>query len=178
MLTSNVRFSLSVFTLAAAAACGGKDRSPEGPVAMSPPTSVRGVGPGDPACPRTGLWQPCALVDRIVHAGLSFKPTGDSVRVPFIAIPGVRYRVAMTDTLIAFFFRDSSALAKTFEALDTVRLAPRGDTRSPWQTRPNVIRSGNLLAVYFATSDRQVERLRLAITAGAPAPISTPVPSP
>ena len=178
MLTSKVRLSLSVLMVVAVAACGGKDRAPEGTVTMSPPVGLRGVAPGEPSCPRTGLWQPCALVDRIVHAGLSFKPTGDSVRVPFIAIPGVRYRVAMTDTMIAFFFRDSSALAKTFMALDTVRLAPRGDTLSPWQARPNVIRSGNLLAVYFATSDRQVERLRLAITAGAPAPFSTPAPQP
>jgi len=36
---------------------------------------------------------------------------------------------------------------------------------------PSVIRSGNLLALYFADSERQIERLRLAITAGAPAPV-------
>ena len=140
---------------------------------MSPPVGVRPPAPGDPSpgepsCPRTGKWQPCGLVDRIVHAGLSFRATGDSVRVPFFAVPGVRYRVAVTDTMLAFFFPDSMSLAKAVKPLDSLRMTPPGDSVSPWPSVPNVIRSGNLLALYFATSERQIERLRLAITAGAP----------
>ena len=87
--------------------------------ATPPPVASRAPAPGDPSCPRTGLWQPCALVDRIVHAGLSFKPLDDSVRVPFFAVPGVHYRVAATDTMVVFFFPDSVALAKAIAPLDT-----------------------------------------------------------
>jgi hypothetical protein len=157
--------------LAAVSACNDK-KAPVGTVSMLPPVGVRPPAPGDPACPRTGKWQPCALVDRLVKAGLSFKPTGDSVRVPFLAVPGVRYRVAMTDTMLVFYFADSTALLKTLASLDTVRVKPSvsTDTILPWPMIPNVIRSGNLLALYFAKSDRHVERIRLAITAGAPAP--------
>jgi hypothetical protein len=161
-----------VVATAGAMACGGDKTPPAGTVSMLPPVGVRPPSPGDPACPRTGKWAPCSLVDRIIHAGLSFKPTGDSVKVAFISVPGVRYRVAMTDTLLAFYFADSTALKQALTKLDTVRMTPKAatDTTLPWPALPNVIRSGNLLALYFAKSDRQVERIKLAITAGAPAP--------
>lgn len=143
---------------------------------MSPPIGVRAPGPGDPSCPRTGKWAPCALVDRIVHAGLSFKATGDSVRVPFIPTPAVRYRIAMTDTMLVFYFADSVALQKAIASLDTIRMAPARDTALPWPSMPEVIRSGNLMALYFPKSPQHIERVRLAITAGAPAPPATPTP--
>ncbi len=109
-----------------------------------------------------------------MHAGLAFKATGDSVRVPFIKTPAVRYRIAMTDTMLVFYFADSLALQKALAPLDTVRIAPVNDTALPWPSRPEVIRSGNLLALYFPKTEQHIERVRLAITAGAPAP---PAPS-
>jgi hypothetical protein len=154
----------------AAVACGGSDEPKPDTAFVRPPVGVRAPAPGDPSCPRTGNWQPCALVDRVVHAGLSFKATGDSVRVPFLSVPGVRYRVAVTDTMLAFFFADSLAMQKALVRLDTVLMVPLGDSLSPWPAIPTVIRSANLLALYFATNERQIERVRLAITAGAPAP--------
>jgi hypothetical protein len=157
-------------------ACGEKTPPREGTVTMSPPIGVRAPEPGDPSCPRTGKWAPCALIDRIVHAGLSFKETGDSVRVPFIKAPAVRYRIAMTDTMLVFYFADSVALQNALAPLDTVRVAPRTDTTLPWPSRPEVIRSGNLLALYFPKSPQHIERVRLAITAGAPAPPAPTTP--
>lgn len=154
-------------------ACGDKKPAADTTVTSGAPMAVRPPAPGDPDCPRTGQWQPCALVDRITKAGLSIKATNDSMRVTFLEVPGVRYRVAVTDTMLAFFFEDSAALAKAVAPLDTLRMTPPSDTLMPWPARPSVIRSGNLLALYFADSERQIERLRLAITAGAPAP---PVP--
>lgn len=174
MLSSGVRLihHLTQFALltGALSACGGNTNTPADTVRLSPPVGVRAPAPGDPSCPRNGRWQPCALVDRVIHAGLSFKATGDSVRVPFLPVPGVRYRVAVTDTMLAFFFPDSTALGKALGKLDTVRVAPPQDSLSPWPAPPMVIRSGNLLALYFGTSERQIERVRLAITAGAPTP--------
>lgn len=177
-LSSVVRF---LFTVALAtigfAACGADTTPREGTVTMSPPIGVRAPGPGDPSCPRTGLWAPCALIDRLVHAGLSFKATGDSVRVPFIKTPAVRYRIAMTDTMLVFYFRDSTALQQALAPLDTLRVAPVRDTASPWPSKPEVIRSGNLLALYFPKSPQHIERVRLAITAGAPAPAPPATPN-
>lgn len=154
----------------AIAACTGEKAPALDTTAVSPTVAARAAAPGDSSCPRNGLWQPCGLVDRIVHAGLSFKPLEDTVRVPFLDVPGVQYRVAATDTMVAFFFPDSVALKKAIAPLDSIRIAPKTDTVSPWRSAPSVIRSGNLLALYFAHSERQIERLRLAITAGAPAP--------
>lgn len=154
----------------ALAACNGDKAPAVDTVPLAAPVASRAPGPGDPSCPRNGLWQPCGLVDRVVHAGLSFKPLDDTVHVPFIDVPGVQYRVAATDTMIVFFFADSAALKKALAPLDSLRIAPKADTTLPWRSTPSVIRSGNLLALYFAHSDRQIERLRLAITAGAPAP--------
>lgn len=139
-------------------------------VTSGAPAAVRPSSAGDVNCPRTGQWQPCGLIDRVTKAGLSFKATGDSVSVPFFDVPGVRYRVAVTDTLLAFFFPDSAAVDRAVAQLDTVRMTPATDSLMPWPSVPSVIRSGNLLALYFAESARQTERLRLAITAGAPAP--------
>ncbi len=155
--------------LACGSACGSDKPLPAGTVTTGAPQAVRPPSPGDPNCPRTGSWQPCGLVDRVAKAGLSIKATNDSARVDFLPVPGVRYRVALTDTLLAFFFADSAALAKAIAPLDSLRMAPRIDSVLPWPALPSVIRSGNLLALYFAESDRQIERLRLAITAGAPA---------
>ena len=156
-------------TVIALAACSG-EKAPAVDTVAAAPVVAAAPGPGDPSCPRNGLWQPCGLVDRVVHAGLSFKPLDDTLRVPFIGVPGVQYRVAATDTMVAFFFPDSAALKAALAPLDSIRIAPKGDTVSPWPFAPTVIRSGNLLALYFAHSERQIERLRLAITAGAPAP--------
>ncbi|MBP6774388.1 MAG: hypothetical protein KA154_15430 [Gemmatimonadaceae bacterium] len=167
---SRIRVVLAAVGAAAIVACGSDTSKAADTVAVAPP-AVRAPAPGDPDCPRTGQWAPCALVDRIVHAGLSFKATGDSMHVAFLPVPGVRYRVAVTDTMLAFFFKDSVSVDKALASLDTTRIAPKTDTTNPWPAMPSVIRSGNLLALYFADSERQIERLRLAITAGAPAPV-------
>ena len=169
--TRRVQTACSALLLAVLAACGTDKPAPDATVTTGAPQAVRPPAPGDPNCPRTGQWQPCGLEDRIVKAGLSFKATGDSMRVPFFAVPGVRYRVAVTDTMLAFFFEDSAALAKAIAPLDTLRMTPATDSLMPWPAKPSVIRSGNLLALYFADSERQIERLRLAITAGAPAQV-------
>lgn len=158
------------------AACGDSAKNAESAdtansgmvTTVLPPVIMRPPAPGDSTCPRNGLWQPCALVDRIVHAGLSFKPTGDTVRVPFLPRPGVQYRVALTDTMVVFFFDDSLALQQAIAPLDTLRMAPATDSVSPWPYQPVMMRSGNMLALYFASNARQIERIKLAITAGAP----------
>ena len=167
----------TTLTVVGLSACGSDAKSNSADsaraAAMPPPVVMRPPAPGDSSCPRNGLWQPCALVDRIVHAGLSFKPTDDSVHVAFVPVAGLQYRVALRDTMVVFFFADSTALKNAMATLDTVRMVPKeratGDTAvSPWPFPPTVIRSGNMLALYFASSERQIERIKLAISAGAP----------
>lgn len=71
--------------------------------------------------------------------------------------------------MVVFFFADSAAGAKAAAGLDPFRLTPRGDSVGAWPAPPReVIRSANLIAVLFDVNATQAERVRLAITAGAP----------
>ena len=172
-----MRTPLSILMLAGALtlACGGDAPPPPETAAATP--EARAPGPGDPSCPRDGLWKPCALVDRIVKAGLSFKEAGDTLRVPFFSVPGVRYNVGARAKLIAFYYPDTLAPAADIAKLDTVRLVLKGDTINPWGGAPALVRSANLVAVLVDGSETQIERMGLAITAGAPQPSSAPAPT-
>lgn len=138
------------------------------PAAVAPPPVARPATPDDSACPRDGTWKACALEDRISKAGMVAKIM-DSVRVPFFPTPGVRYRIGREARMVVFYVADSAAGAKAATGLDPLRLTPRGDSLGAWPAPPReVIRSANLIAVLFDVNATQAERVRLAITAGAP----------
>jgi hypothetical protein len=156
-------------------ACSGDDAPKADSAASQPAVAVmpRPATPSDSACPRDGTWKRCALEDRVVKSGLAFKPAGDSMTVAYLHVPGVRYKIGLTASMVAFFYADTLAAAKDVTALDRFRLTPRGDTIGAWPSVPSdVIWSGNLVAVLFDASATQIERLRLTITAGAPQPLS------
>ena len=132
------------------------------------------ASPGDPSCPRDGLWKTCALISRMVRAGLVFSATGDSINVAYLKPRGIRYRVGKNASLLAFFYPDTASASRAFFALDTIRLTPLGDTIGAWPSRPTVIRSANLLVALFDAGGTQAERIALAITAGAPQPTMIP----
>ncbi len=158
------------------AACGGGEvatRDTTGMAAVPAAVAPRPATPSDSACPRDGAWKRCALEDRVVKSGLAFKPAGDSLRVAYLRVPGVRYKIGRTASMVAFFYRDSLAAAADVTELDRFRLTPRGDTIGAWPSVPSeVIWSGNLVAVLFDASGTQRERIRLTIAAGAPQPLS------
>lgn len=164
-----------------AAACGGGDSAAADSakaVAALPPVS-RPLTPSDSACPRDGTWKACALEDRINKAGMPIKVL-DTIRVSYFAQPGVRYRIGRVATMAVFYLPDSAAGAKATAKLDRIRLTPPGDTIGEWPAAPfEAVRSANLIAVLFDVNGTQAERVRLAITAGAPQPASNmpPVPS-
>jgi hypothetical protein len=158
--------------LLALSACGD---SRNAATPAPPPTSTtaavpRPPSPSDSLCPRDGQWRACHLEDRINKAGMGITVV-DSVRVPFFDEPGVRYRIGRTARLVAFFLADSAAGVAGGRGLDPFRLTPRGDSLGAWPASPvEVVRSANLVAVLFEVSAAQAERVRLAITAGAPQP--------
>jgi hypothetical protein len=162
-----------IVACAALLACGG-DAPPPRTAEAAP--EVRGSAPGDPNCPRDGLWKPCALLDRIAKSGLFFKETGDTLRVPFLSVPGIRYSVGTKATLVAFFYPDTLVAAKDLAGIDTVRVVAKGDTINPWGGVPTLVRSANLVTVLVDGSETQLERIGLSITAGAPQPASEQAP--
>jgi hypothetical protein len=111
----------------------------------------------------------------VKKAGLFFKAVDDTMHVPFLKAPGVRYQLGLTAALVAFYYADSSSAARDIASLDLRRLVPKGDTVGPWKSVPSdVIQSANLVAVLLDAKPLQIERVRRVITAGAPQPASVP----
>ncbi len=179
------RLPLRVGALATASlialACGGSDTPPADSAASTAqlPPVARPLTPSDSACPKDGQWKACALEDRINKAGIPIKVL-DTIRVPYFPQPGVRYRIGRVATMAAFYFPDSAAGAKATADLHRIRLTPPSDSIGAWPVAPfEGVRSANLIAVLFDVNGTQAERVRLAITAGAPQPSSAlpPIPS-
>jgi hypothetical protein len=159
--------ALLALSLVIACSSGG-DNKPDSAAAAPVVAAPASPRPGETDCPLDGLWKHCALLDRMVRSGLAPKATGDTMRVPFFSVPGVRFSVGRTAMLTAFYYPDSLAAIREAAKIDTLTVRTPGDTVGPWTGTPNFIRSGNLIAILESESPRQVERMRLAITAGAP----------
>jgi hypothetical protein len=122
-------------------------------------------------CPRTGRWALCSVEQRLKQSGFVVRRivveppgrAGFSVAPAVYALGGMRLEV--------FIYPNEAALARDVAKLDTVNAVPRGSA-SRWQTETAVtfVRSGNLAAVFLSDNALQVERLTLALTAGAPQP--------
>jgi len=164
--------------LALAAACGG-ERAP----AAHPDSAAVAGGPGAPAgapsgttapdgCPHDGRWRPCSLKDRLEKSGLVVAVKPDTVRYDFLAVPGIAYTVGRGEVQ-AFFYDDTTRLARDVAALDTVQVAPKGTFRH-WDVHPTFVRSGNLVVILLTLSEQLMERGQLAIQAGAPQPEPPP----
>ena len=160
---------------AVAAACSDAPEPEQAPVASSAPVP-RPPTPSDSLCPRDGTWKACHLEDRINKAGMGIKVL-DTLHLATVDQPAIHYRIGKTATLAALFFPDSAAGQEATAALDAHTLTPPGDTLGGWPARPiEVVRSANLIAVLFGVSETQAERVRLAITAGAPQAAATKAP--
>ena len=147
-------------------ACGSKKGDAAGKAAAVPDAVA-----SRPPCASNGLWKNCEVLEHLSRAGVAPREeSGDTTHVPFLAPPGIHFRVGKNSTLIAFFYADSLQAKKAWLALDTIRLGPAGDTTLHWPKTPTPIRAGNLVAAFFSESPRQTERVRLALTAGLPIP--------
>ena len=167
------RLSLLAALAACAVGCGGGQQS-DAPQAAAPPPIVPAAHATTDAkgCVHDGRWRPCGLVDRLEKAGLVVKPEADTTRYEFLGVPGRRYTVGRGEVQ-AFFYDDTTRLARDVAALDTVQVAPKGTYRH-WDVHPTLIRSGNLVVILLTLSEQLVERVQLAVQAGAPQPDPAP----
>lgn len=133
-------------------------------VAVSAESAKASLAHGTPS---SGRWDDAHLVDRLVRAGLAPQAVTGAVIPAYWAAPAaVSYQVGQA-TLFAYIYPDSVARRRATAALDTVSLAPKG-TASPYAMPRLLIEQNNLAAVLVGGSDRQQERVQLAITAGLP----------
>ena len=151
---------------AAAVGCGDGDRraparSAAGAAAPAPSASA----PAPDDCPKSGAWRPCNVLDRLEAAGLA-PLARDSVRHSFLSVPGAVYALGRGE-LQLFLYPDSAARARDFARFDTMRVQPP-DTTVAWPAEASLIQSNNLAAILLSANAAQVERVRLALTAGLP----------
>jgi hypothetical protein len=156
--------------LAGAAACS-RGHAPAGDT-MLVATGTRspvviGVG-GKPACPGTGHWTNCAVLERLEAAGVAPQVATELPDLPHISPKPVLFKVGKSG-LAVYLFPDSGARARAARTLDTLHyvsaakeLTMRGETTA--------IQSDNLLALLYSRSEQQRERVSDAFMAGPPQP--------
>ena len=160
--------SAALLATLSAWACGGKgaDAAKRDSAAV-PPASVAVDAVGKPGCPKTGKWDECNVLERLESAGLAPQRLEGERRFSFMRVPAIGYRVGH-DTLDVFLYADASALSADLARLDTLRVQPL-DSTIAWGATPTLMTSNNMAAILFSDRPTQIERVRLALTAGLPA---------
>ena len=158
----------SVASLLIVAACSSDKKAGDTVVAaapVAPPVSA----PGAPAdtCIKNGLWAQCSVEKRLKQSGFVVKrlDSASIERAGFTVKPIVLS--LGKSKLEVFLYRSEADASRDVKGLDTVTVAPKGQTAS-WEKTPVFIRNANLLAVLLTENPRQAERASLAITAGPP----------
>jgi len=169
----------AVVLAAIADGCGGSGRSSEGSVpsaAGATVAAVRGeatptVAP-KPACPPTGRWALCSVMERLDRAGLA--PRRDSatseVRLAPLMQGGTHLMLGAAE-LDVFLYDDAAARERDEARLDKGRFI-EANAQPTLRGEATLIRSANLLAILRSRNDHQRERVSDAITAGPPQPAS------
>jgi len=116
----------------------------------------------------TGRWDQVQLTQRLVNAGLAPRADDSLPSHPSLPVSPVALRVGKAH-LLAWIFPDSIARRKVSATIDTLTAIPKGQP-NPWAEPPMFVVHNNLIAALVGGSDRQRERVRLAIEAGLPAP--------
>ena len=157
--------ALAVIALAAAA-CGSPEarREREATIARTAVAAESAKASVAASLPPTSVWDEPHLVQRLVRAGLAPQAVADSKAEPYWRVPVHAFRVGSA-TLHAYLFRDSTARRSVTDGLDTLTIAPRG-AASPYPIPRLLILQNNLAAVLVGGSERQQERVQLAIAAG------------
>lgn len=122
---------------------------------------------GEPACPATGLWAQCAVVERLDRAGLA--PRIDSSAAPGeepLTARGFLVRVG-TAELEIYVYPTVEARGRDIARVDTTRYLGYTEAVS-MQRLPTLIQSANLIAILHSRNDHLRERVGDALTAGPP----------
>lgn len=116
----------------------------------------------------TGRWDHPQLTQRLVDAGLAPRPDDSIPPHPDYRVTPVGYRVGSAH-LLAWVYGDSLARRAVSASIDTLTAFPRAPEKA-FAEPPVFVRQNNLMVVIVDGSERQRERIRLAIEAGLPPP--------
>jgi hypothetical protein len=121
----------------------------------------------------TGRWGQSQLTQRLIDAGLAPRPDDSLPTHPDYKVKPVAYRLGGAH-LLAWIYSDSMARRAVSATIDTLTAFPKAEASAAWAALPEFVVQNNLIAVILGGSDRQRERIRLAIEAGLAAPPRSP----
>jgi hypothetical protein len=119
-----------------------------------------------PACPATGAWQLCSVLERLDRAGLAPRQEPGRALEPPLSSPGVTVRLGNSELRI-FLYADRAARERDQAKLDRTNYVA-ADQELSMRAEPTLIVSENLLAILRSQNDHQRERVSDALTAGPP----------
>lgn len=162
---------VTALTFAVGAAACGESRPKEADSVRAGPLASATPVPSLPECPNTtGRWDDCNVRQRLERAGLAPQPLPDTLRLPFLKPAGVGYAVGHA-VLRVFLYDSAGSLRSDMAKIDTLRVqSTTGGAPVAWDATPTLITSNNLAAILISDQATQIERVRLALTAGLPAP--------
>ncbi|MBI2796743.1 MAG: hypothetical protein HYX65_08575 [Gemmatimonadetes bacterium] len=135
------------------------------PVAAPPAGSM---ATGTVPCTVGALWDECAVIKRIEQQGLVPRlDTTTNVRAAGFSIAGRRVMLGRGE-LVFFLYADTLQRAHDTAALDTLTVAPRGQSGA-WSTTPTLVVSRNVAVVLLSKETNVKIRITDAFTAGLPA---------
>ena len=162
-----------LFALAVGLACAKEvDRTPRAESAVAGATSapaVVAVGATREACPATGLWSACAILERLDRAGLAPRADTAAATEPPLAQHGALVRLGRSE-LELYVYPDAASREQDQRKLDRKKYL-LSDAPSGMEAQPTIISSANLIAILHSRNDHQRERVSDAIAAGPPQPL-------
>jgi hypothetical protein len=151
-----------------ALACRAEEKSNDTVVARAAPAPVVAAAPG--ACPRTGLWAECSVMERLKRAGLVARiDSTKKASEKGLTREGLLVHLGRSADLSVYLYADSNARAADEKQLDRAAYVDPSAPVSIKRER-TLIRNGNLLALLTSINDQQRERVANALLAGAPQP--------
>lgn len=166
-----MRLGRGVAAMAVVAACGcrgearreGEAQTVRSEMARAETTATRAA-----SIPSTGLWTEEHLVERLVRAGVAPRAVGDAAAGPSWMGDGQALVFhAGGGEVHAWIYRDSTARRAVTDGLDPATAAPAGKV-PPFEAPMVFVTQNNLAAVISGGSERNQERIALALLGGLP----------
>jgi hypothetical protein len=162
----------ALLALAMGLACAKNEGTPRletTGVATPAATDAAPVGGGKAACPATGLWSQCAVVERLDRAGLAPRVDSAHATEPPLIARGTLVHIGRSQ-LELYVYPDATAREREQARLDR-RKYLSGDASIGMETQPTLVTSVNLIGILHSRNDHQRERVFDALTAGPPQPV-------
>ncbi len=119
------------------------------------------------ATPSTGLWTEEQLLDRLVRAGVAPRRVESPTSAPGWMPEGSLVFLAGGGEVRAWILKDSTARRAVTDRLDPLTGTPAGET-VPYPPPMTFVMQNNLVAVVTGGTERNQERVALALQAGLP----------